>query len=356
MTTIPGVTARTTVTTQRPIGTSGKKLALIGGADQALIGVLTPFEFISYSQAASALAETTVNGKLIEMVYYAFLNGAESVIAVVASASATPIASEYEDALDSLLLVIGLDAVVVEDTSSEVALLLESHVDQATNDDNYRRGYCGLPEGSVTTAVFTARAAELANGRAFVVGPNLLDSNGVVVPGGITASAAAMVAENEPDPAKPVTGVAIQGFTGVEKIFLNSEYDELHNGGVFTTTARNGNLSIMRYLTTYISASGTDVKEGTHAKTRDFVMNKIKASLETKFRRAKVTGSTLKQIENEVKGMMILWKGQEIVNPDQPTSVSAQIDETDPSKVNLEVSYFAIYPLNFIDINISLNL
>jgi phage tail sheath gpL-like len=204
--------------------------------------------------------------------------------------------------------------------------------------------------------VFTTRSAAIANGRIFVVGPNLLDSSGAVSPGGVTAAAAAMVAENEPDPAKPVSSVAIQGFIGVEKVFLNSEYDTLHNGGVFTTTARDGNISIMRYLTTYISAAGTDVKEGTHAKTRDFVMNKMKTSLENKFRRSKVTNATLKQIENEIKGMIVLWKSQEIVNPDKASSVSATISETDPSKVDVNVSYFAVYPLNFINININLNL
>jgi hypothetical protein len=356
MPTIPGVSATTTVTTERPIGTSGKKLAMVGGADQSLIGVATPFEFTSYSQAASALSETTVNGRLIDMIFYAFQNGAETVVACVASASATPVSTEYEDALAALLLTDGLDAVVVEDTSEAVALLLETHVNSAVADDKYRRGYCGLPTGSITTTPFTTRAAAIDNGRIFVVGPNLLDSAGVVVPGGITAAAAAMVAENEPDPAKPVSSVSIQGFTGVEKVFLNSEYDTLHNGGVFTTTARNGNISIMRYLTSYISAAGADVKEGTHAKTRDFVMTKMKTSLENKFRRAKVTNATLKQIENEIKGMIVLWKGQEIVNPDKSSSVSATINSTDPSRVDVNVSYYAVYPMNFINISINLNL
>jgi hypothetical protein len=353
MSTIPGVSVTTQVVTRNPIGTSDKIICLIGAAEQAsaIGGVFQPFLFTTYNQAASAIGTSTTNGELINMIYNAFNNGAKQVLAVVASVTGSGSEAEYQSALDSIKTYDNLQAVVVEDTSEAVALDLETHIADVALDNRFRRGYVGLPSGSLV-ADFVSRAQALNNNSMFVVGPNFKNSSNVEQEGGVVAAAAAIVAEKETDPAKPITGSAIDGFNGLALQLVDADYDTLHNGGVYTTSDR-GNDRVMRYLTT--ESSGTNIiTEGTISKVKDFVASRLKAILESEFNRSKLTNSVVKQIQSRTLLQLTTWQAKEIVSPDAEVTAVATKDGTDPSKVNLAVTYSAVYPLNFIDLTITL--
>lgn len=354
MTTIPGVTVSTEVINRNPKGDSEAILCLIGSAQQATAigGISTPYAFTTYTQAASALGTITTNGILLDMVYQAFNNGASTVVAVVASVTGAGNATEYQNALNSIRTYDGIDAVVVEDTTEAIALLVETHCDFVATNNRFRRGYVGLPAGS-SVANYVSRAAAINNDRMFVVGPNFKNSStGVELSGAITATLGAIVSESETDPARPVTGKSIRGVGNLYLELLDSDYDTLHNGGVFTMTDR-GEASIMRYLTS--AATGTDiVKEGTISKVRDYVMDTMKSTLESEFRRSKNTLTTRNQIQARVRSLFSNWQSKAIISPDNATTVVVEQDVVDKTKINVSASYYAVYPLNFIDINLTL--
>lgn len=344
----------TEVVNRNPKGTNGVNIALIGGADQAVgVTVGVPFTFTTYTQAVSALGATTSNGSLIEMIYAAFLNGAQDVTAVVAAVTGAPSALAYQQSLATLRSYPDIDVVVVEATDATVAGYVETHVDFMATESQFVRGYVGLPTGS-SLAAYTARAATINNDRVFVCGPNFKDVDGNEVAGGITAAALAVVAEKEADPALPVNSSAVQGFYGIYLNVFDSDYDTLHNGGVFTATDRGAD-QIMRYLTS--AASGTNViKEGTISKIRDFVAENMKSTLESEFRRRKLTTSTVSEIKARIISLLSGWKTNEIVSADNSTTVVVTRDTVDLTKVIVNVSYYPVYPLNFIDLKLTLNL
>jgi hypothetical protein len=351
MSTIPGVTATTQVVNNNPKGNASAVGAFVGASDQG--NLMYVYEFTTYTQASSALGTSTTNGSLITMIGQAFLNGANRVIAVTASTSGAVTPLGYSQALDLLLKEDNIDYVVIEGTDATSQGYLKTHVQNAVAEGKYRRGYCGKANGT-SIGTYASSAGTLASDRVFLVGPNYLDNTGAPMSGGVTAATYAALAESEPDPAKPRTGMIAQGVSGIETKLLSSDYDILHNGGVATTKSIGGETGIMRYLTTYTGTSG--IKEGTIALERDYVANHLKSKLEAEFRRSKVTGNTLKQIEASILGQLKGWQKQEIVNPDQKISATAIIDDIDPSKVNVDVQYWAVYPLNFIALTLTLNI
>lgn len=354
MSTIPGVTVSTTVVNRNPVGTSGARVAIIGSSDQAVgVSVATPFEFTTYTQAASALGSTTTNGKMIDMIAQAFNNGAATVIGVVASATGAASDAEYQAALDVLKGYQNIDAIVVESTDLTVATKLETHVDFMATESVFRRGYVGLPSGSAVSDYVT-RAEALQNDRMFVCGPNFKDSTGAEVEGGVTAAAMALIAESEADPARPISSAAVKGFNGIYLTVFNADYDTLHNGGVYTAQDRDVD-SVMRYLTS-VSTGTNVIKEGTISKIRDYVMTNLKSTLEREFKRRKLTTATIKEIKARTLSKFTEWQSQEIVSPDNSVTVVVEQDAVDTTKVNVNVSYYPVKPLNFIDISLTLNL
>lgn len=353
MSTIPGVVVSTTVINNTPKGSSTTTGAFVGAADQSLVGVLVPYTFSTYSDAVSALGATTTNGKLIQMISGAFANGASKVVAVVVAVTGAGTDLGYQQALNKLLVEDGIDYVVVEDTGSTVAGYLKTHLQSAVSEGRFRRGYCGLPTGSAV-ATYVSRAQAMAYDRIFVVGPNYLDVNGVEMAGGVSAAIAGAAAEALSDPALPRTGLIVNNVSGIALKLLVSEYDQLHNAGVLTTKSKNGDIGIMRYLTTYVGS--TNIQEGTIALQRDYVQNGLKALLESKFKQAKVVAKTLTSVQSTVLSYLKGLQDSEIVNPDFSIACNVQQDTYDKSKILVDASYFAIYPLNFIQISLKLNI
>lgn len=350
-TTIPGVQATTTVVSNTPKGNATSVGCFIGGADGGQIQNV--YNFSTYTDAVSAFGSTTANGQLIKMISAAFLNGANTVIAVVAAVSGVPSDLAYSQALDLVLKEDNIDYVVIESTSSTAQGYLKTHLQSCLTEYKFRRGYCGMANGT-TVAQYVSRAQTLAYDRLFLTGPNYLDNTGVVMSGGVTAATNASLAELDSDPAKPRTGAVAQGVSGVELKMLNSDYDSLHNAGVFTTRAKNGDVGILRYLTSYVGTS--NIQEGTIALERDYVANNLTNHLTTQFRQTKLTKKTVAQVQAAIVSDLTDWQKKEIINPDKSIVVNVSQDSTNPSKINADVGYWAIYPLNFIQLNLTLNI
>jgi hypothetical protein len=351
MNTIPGVTAITNVVSNTPKGNATAIGCFIGGADSGVVGIV--YSFTTYTQAVSTIGSTTVNGKLIQMISQAFLNGANTVKAMIASVSGQPVDIEYQNALNILLKEYGIDYVVIEGTSSTAAGYLKTYCQNSVVENKPQRGYIGMDNGT-TIGAYVTRANSIANDRIFLVGPNFKDNNGILMNGGVTAATVAAGCEAIQDPAKPRTRLILQGVSDIETKLLTSDYDILHNGGVLTTRNENGDVGIMRYLTTYIGSSG--ITEGTIAQERDYVQKNLVSKLTQEFKGSKMTTNTLKQIESSVLGKLREWQAQEIVNPDKVIACTAIQDPNDPSKANVDVQYWAVFPLNFISLTLTLNI
>jgi hypothetical protein len=351
MSTIPGVYASTTVVANTPRGVAPAVGCLIGAADGGR--VMIPYTFTTYTQAVSTLGSTTAYGNLIKMISYNFLNGASSVKAIVAAATGAASDLAYQQALAVALKEDGIDYVVIEGTSATALGYLKTHLQASVTENKPRRGYAGQAN-SAAISTYVSTAGTLANDRQFLVGPNFLDNTGVALSGGVTAAAVAAACEGISDPAVPRTGLPIAGVSGIETKLLTSDYDTLHGGGVLTTKSKDGDNGIMRYLTTYTGTTG--IKEGTIALERDYVQNKLVNGVTPEFRQSKMTSKTMAQIKASIYSKMRDLQTKEIVNPDYPVQVIVTQDTVDLSKANAEVSYYSVYPLNFIELKLILNI
>jgi len=354
MNTLPGVRITTEVISANPKGNSPNIVALVGASEKAdMSGVAQPYKFDTYSDAASALGTSTTNGRLIDMVKSAFDNNASEVVVSVASITGSGSPAEYVIALEALRSRDDLSAIAVEDTTAPVATSTEVVIDFMANEYKYIRGYVGLPTSS-NIAAYTDRASLLDNDRMFVSGPNYKDIDGNELPGGITSAINAMIAENEIDPAQPITYTPAQGVDGIGLTLFNADYDTLHNGGVYTTQQKNTVTRVARYLTT---ATGTDeIREGTISKSRDFVAISLKNLLEGRFVGQKLVDSTIADMDAEVNKRMKELQDEAIVSPDQDFSVIVKKTPNTNDSVDVIVNYYAVYPLNSINLNLTINI
>jgi len=353
----PQVTASTVLQQNAGVGAITGKVAVVGGCATAtgITDLGDALEIYSYQQAIDAFGTSESYGDLTQMCYAAFKAGATSVVAVPAATGATPTSDQYQTALDTLLAEDGIGAVVTDNTGATVAGYLKTHVEDAIGDQRERLGFVGAAKTATGTGDFTTLASGLASRYMVVVGNILVDTDDDAVGGGILATSVAQVVLGETDPAMPVhTLVVGGGFGGCNLTWNDSAIDALVTGGVTPIETRNGATTIVRGVTT----DTTTVKELTITRTELYVQDYVRDNVEAKYGRAKNTASTRNKIQTYIESLMRTLQTQEIVSSadGEPAEVTVVLNATDNTKVDVTVSYYPVYPANFIEIEFSLNL
>jgi len=352
----PQVTASTTLQQNAGTGAITGKVAIVGGAEKSVgVAIGKMLEIYNYQEAIDAFGTSDSYGDLTEMCFAAFKAGAVSVKAVPAASGASPTDGQYQAALDTLLEKDNIGAVVTDSSSATIAGYLKTHVTNAIADQRERIGFVGAAKTASASGDFITLASGIADRYMVVVGNILLDVDAVAVNGGILAASVAQVILGEEDPAMPVHTLAVgAGFGGCNLTWNENSIDALITGGVMPIETRNGATTIVRAVTT----DTTTVKELTITRIELYVQDYIRDNVEAKYGRAKNNSSTRSKIQTYIETLMRTLQTQEIVSSEssEPTEVTVSLDSSDKTKINVTVSYYPVWPANFVVIEFSLNL
>ena len=313
-------------------GSGGGKVAglaalVTGETDGALVRVSR------YEDAVAAFGEDEAITELIRLL---LLNGAAAVAAVpVADAEG------YDDAFAALEAVEDVQIMVCDSDTLTVQQAMRDSIKAASEARKERIGVVCGAKGETVSALVT-RAQGLNSERIVVAAPGLDGENGAKV-----AAAVAGAIAGESDPAVPLGGAELRGLGALAAQYSDSEIDQLVRGGVTPVESVAGVVSVVRGVT-----SRTKTGEAADATWRelgtilivDDVVPAVRASLRSRFHRAKNTEQSRGAIRSQVILELENKVAREIITGYDGVTVSAL--EEDPTVCLVEFSFTVAHGLN----------
>ncbi len=317
----PGVYSDYDASSIVAVGTAQRVIALIG-TSSAKAGVYT---LTSYAGAQEVFGADSQLGKMLKLAYQ---NGAGTVLAYPVAEDS---AAAYSPAVSAILAEKRSSLCVLGSALEAVQTAFCTALSGAAQQKGECIGICGM--GAATAAQLGARAQKLNCERVVLVGPQVYVAGETAAQDGCMAAAAlagALAAER--DPALPLSGLELQGLTGVTAVYSDTEYDALAAAGVTALECEGGRVQVIRALTTRSKTGGSADKtyrELTTMLILDELIPAIRTALRTKFAHAKNNALTRKAIRNQVVLELEERVEREIIEGyDKLTVTAAQDDRT----------------------------
>ena len=322
--------------------TAGRGSKTVGVAAKAARGSVGEAVILTgYTAGVSAFGEDTAAG-MSTILRLLFSNGAATVVAVRVAEEGT--LADYQAAFD----VLGrqdVQIVVCDSADTQVQQALRTAVETASG---LRRERIAVVGGSGDTpAQLVERAASLNSERMVLVGPDALGRDGDTLPGIFAAAAVAGVLAMGGDPAVPLNGAELDGLGGLSEDYGDNDIDLLVRGGVTPLESVAGVISPVRGITTRTTTGGvadTTWRELTTILIVDDIIPSVRASLRSRFARAKNTARSRGAIRSQVIVELEKKVAAEIIDSYGEVSVTAL--EADPTVCVVEFGFAVAHGLN----------
>jgi phage tail sheath gpL-like len=294
-----------------------------------------------YAAGVAAFGEDAAAG-MSTILRLLFSNGAAQVEAVRVADSGS--AADYEAAFAAL----GkreAQIVVCDSSETEVQQALRNAVEEASAQRKERIAVVG--GNGDTAAELVSRAAALNCERMVLVGPDALDRAGKALPGVFAAAALAGVLADGGDPAVPLNGAEMTGLGGLAADYSDNDIDLLVRGGVTPLESVAGVISPVRGITTRTTTGGaadTTWRELTTILIVDDIIPALRASLRSRFARAKNTARGRGAIRSQVIVELEKKVAAEIIDSYGEVTVTASAE--DPTVCLVEFSFAVAHGLN----------
>ena len=191
------------------------------------------------------------------------------------------------------------------------------------------------------------RAKGLNCERVVLVAPSSVDGEDAAVDGLSTAAAVAGAIASQSDPAIPLGGAELLGLKGLSQQYSDNDIDLLVRGGVTPVESVNGQVSVVRGITTRTSSGeveDTTWRELSTILIVDDVIPTLRDSLRSKFRRAKNTAQSRGAIRTQVVLELENKMSREIITGYDQVTVSAHSE--DPTVCVVEFTFTVAHGLN----------
>lgn len=322
----------------RGAGTAGVAAVSIGGVSGTVYDITSHAAAVSIFGAASAISE--ICRLLIK-------NGAgviKAVPLIPGSGETAPADSAYGEAFETLAAFENVKAIVCDSADAAVHGALKRAVEEADDRCKYK---IGVVEGAGTAAELAAAAGNLNSERIVMVAPGAMNSDGDTAQTGSLAAAAAGAIISESDPAVPLNGAKLYGLGGVSSAYSDGEITLLVQGGVTPVECSNGDVTVVRGVTTRTKTGGAadaTYRELTTVRIIDDVVPTVRDALKSSFSRAKNTARTRGAIRTRVILELEKKLAAEII--DGYGSVSVIQDDSDPTVCNVSFEFMVAHGLN----------
>lgn len=256
----------------------------------------------------------------------------------------------YEAAFEKSVIDSTIRCILLDTTDVTATAKLKAHLDSAETDDWFRYGIVGCAETVLTAVGANAIATALDSSRIFVPYPNIVDDTGVILNGVVTAACvAAIIMTQTDDPALPVSGVKINGISGLAAKLSQADKTLLCDGGItalypdiLTTTP-----CIYRLVTSAQKEDGADNPwhDGTTRFIADNVLETVETTLRRNYQRTKNVSRILGAIRTDINSILEDKVGLEIIHDFDKTTVSVIIDPNDRYGALIDYEYKVVTPL-----------
>lgn len=337
-----------------------------------------PSRFVDYDDVKDVygeplnLATGAITSPLSLAAKIAFENGANQVVLVATTGSATAATrAEIQAGLAKLnsvpdvSLVVPLPVAITGTTGSpgdttNVANDLALHVEQASDDGNFRVGFFGWEK--TVTALPIAAAASVASSRVMFAWPNVLEyyngANNTTIEVAGYYLAAAFAGRFASLPVQmPLTKKNIRGFSGIPAATLGSMTTAQKNtwsdsGLAVVEINRLGALVVRHGTSTDRSSVGT--REMSLVRARDTMVAIIQRTLD----QAGVIGmpideTTPLRMKGLVQGALETCVSTAVIV--RYNDIKARQQSVDPTVIEVKFQYLPAYPLNYVVISFAIN-
>ena len=296
---------------------------------------------VTSAEQAVTVFGSTGGEDMANLIRLALKNGAAKVVAL-------PIAdaSGYADAFAQMGAMEEIQLMICGSTEQTVQQAMRDTIQEASQTRLERIGVvAGGAEESAENLV--KRAAALNSERMVLVAPGGADASGAAMSGLTVAAAVAGAIAGSLDPAVPLGGAVLKGLAGLEKRYDDNTLDLLIQGGVTAVESFNGQVSVVRGITTRTTTEGAADKtwrELTTILIVDDVIPSIRAALKSKFQRSKNTEQTRGGIRSQVILELENKLAREIITGYENVKVTA--DSENPTVCLVDFSFTVAHGLN----------
>ena len=271
----------------------------------------------------------------------ALRNGASAVVCTAVAS-----ASDYQGAFELLCAQENVSVLLCNSVTLSVQQTLRDCILEASASRRERIAVVAGARGESVSAL-VERAAGLNSERMVLVGPGALDEDGDELSGVKIAAAVAGAIAGQNDPAVPLGGAVLKGVPGLAGVCSDGDLDLMILGGVTPVEQMGGEVSVVRGVTTRTTTGGVSDATWRDLCTVlviDTVIPALRASLRSKFRRAKNTARGRGAIRAQVVLELENFLAKEIITAYDGVKVTA--DETDPTRALVEFSFTVAHGLN----------
>ena len=268
---------------------------------------------------------------------------------ILGSSSETAMA----DALEASMADKSIKVIIPEGNDTKTIAALKDHLALCEKNDMFRYGVIApTEEASATQTTLIAYGKTVDSDRIFI--PSTLPTlNGAVVdPQVAAAGLGALIMTETDDPALPMNGVSMAGYSGLSRTMLETEMKILANNGI-TPLYLEGTAPTVYRLVTSCVTDESDHKvwqEGTTRFIADYVLENNENMLRANYKRTKNVTRILKAIRGDVKINMEKFEAAEIIENWDESTLTVVKDPGDQYGALVDYEFDVVTPLYTITI------
>ena len=324
---------------------SGVPSGVAGIAATATTG--TDGELCTITSYAAALTKFGSESAMSELIRILIKNGVAQIKAVPIVLTESKTAAEtadYEAAFDKLAKEENVKIILCDSADAAVHSAMKNSILTASEKNASK---IGVVESTGTMENIITAAKAVNSERMVMVAPRALGAEGDEAITGSLAAAVAGAILTEADPAVPLNGAELFGFTGVSQEFTDGDITSLVQGGVTPVECVGGTVSVVRGITTKTTTNGEadyTWRELTTILIVDDVIPTIRDALRSSFSRTKNTAQTRDAIRTRVIVELEKKIAAEII--DSYGNVSVTQDSSDPTVCIVTFEFTVAHGLN----------
>ena len=314
------------------------------------VGEKEIFSISGTADATDIFGSTSIAPQMVKVL---ISNGVDNIKGIIVP---TPV--DEEDVLGDTLMASMEDKtvkmVLCADNQATTIAKVKDHLILCEQNDMFRYSvFAPSSEDAVSQTKLATFARSVNSDRIFVAGAELMNGDNAVDPQ-ITASglAGAIMTETD-DPALPMNGVPLAGFTGVKRKMLDAEMKALANAGVTAITLDGTTPTVYRLVTSKVDEHGVSDaiwQEGTTRFIADYVLESNMTLLRANYKRTKNVQRVLDGIKGDIKINMEKMEGMEIIENWNEETLTVTKDPKDLYGALVDYEFDVVTPLYTITI------
>ena len=306
----------------------------------------TIFGITGTADAKAIFGDNAVVEKIVKVLIQ---NGADYINGIILGSSETAMA----DALEASMSDKSIKVIITEDNDTTTIAALKDHLTLCEKNDMFRYAVVSpSEEQSATQTTLVAFAETVDSDRIFI--PSTLPTlNGTVVdPQVAAAGLGALIMTETDDPALPMNGVSMAGFSGLTRTMLESEMKILANNGITPLYLEGTSPTVYRLVTSCVTDESKHAvwQEGTTRFIADYVLENNENMLRANYKRTKNVARILDAIRGDIKINMEKFEAAEIIENWDESTLTVVKDPSDQYGALVDYEFDVVTPLYTITI------